>query len=111
MNRTAAITTLLFAAALEAGGDAIIRVGLHTNAAWHRYATFAAAAIVLFAYGVTVNAPPWDFGKLLGLYVVFFFVIAQLISWLFFKQTPSATVLIGGSLIVAGGIVISFAKV
>jgi hypothetical protein len=27
---------------------------------------------------LTVNAPPWDFGKLLGLCVVFFFVIAQL---------------------------------
>jgi hypothetical protein len=26
--------------------------------------------------------------ELLGLYVVFFFVIAQLISWLFFKQLP-----------------------
>lgn len=101
---------LLLAAALEAGGDTIIRVGLHTNTAWHRYVMFAAAAIVLFAYGFTVNAPPWDFGKLLGLYVVFFFVIAQLTSWLLFKQTPSPMVLIGGSLIIAGGIVISLAK-
>jgi hypothetical protein len=33
----------------------------------------AAAAIILFAYGLTVNAPPWDFGKLLGLYVVISF--------------------------------------
>jgi small multidrug resistance family-3 protein len=67
------------------------------------------AAAILFAYGWTVNAPPWDFGKLLGLYVVLFFVIAQLISWLFFKQTPSMTLVLGGSLIVAGGIVISLA--
>jgi multidrug transporter EmrE-like cation transporter len=110
LNRTTAIMILLFAAALEASGDAMIRVGLHTNTAWHRYAMFAAAGIVLFAYGLSVNAPPWDFGKLLGLYVVFFFVIAQFISWLFFKQTPSPMVLIGGSLIVAGGIVISLAK-
>jgi hypothetical protein len=110
LNRNTTIMVLLFAAALEAGGDAFIRVGLHTNAAWHRYAMFAAAAVVLFAYGLAVNAPPWDFGKLLGLYVVFFFIIAQLISWLFFKQTPSPMVIIGGSLIVAGGIVISFAK-
>jgi small multidrug resistance family-3 protein len=35
-----------------------------------------------------VNAPPWDFGKLIGIYVVFFFSIAQLISWLVFKQIP-----------------------
>jgi small multidrug resistance family-3 protein len=49
-------------------------------------------------------------GKLLGLYVVFFFIIAQLISWIFFKQAPSLRVMAGGALIVAGGIVISFAK-
>jgi drug/metabolite transporter (DMT)-like permease len=110
MNRTTAIMILLFAAALEAGGDAIVRVGLRTNTAWHCYAMFTAAAVVLFTYGLTVNAPPWDFGKLLGLYVVFFFVIAQLISWLFFKQTPSPMVLIGGLLIVAGGVIISFAN-
>jgi hypothetical protein len=37
MNRTTVIMILLFAAALEAGGDAIIRMGLHMNTAWHRY--------------------------------------------------------------------------
>jgi drug/metabolite transporter (DMT)-like permease len=42
--------------------------------------------------------------------VVFFFVIAQLISWLIFKHTPSTAVLIGGALILAGGLVISIAK-
>ena len=110
MSRSTAIVILLLAASLEAGGDAIIRVGLHTNSTWHRYVLFSGAAAILFAYGWTVNAPPWDFGKLLGLYVVFFFVIAQLISWLFFKQTPSMTLVLGGSLIVAGGIVISLAK-
>jgi hypothetical protein len=110
MSRSTAILVLLVAAALEAGGDAMIRVGLHANMAWHRYVMFAAAAVVLFAYGWTVNAPPWDFGKLLGLYVVFFFVIAQLIAWLFFKQTPSPMVLLGGALIVAGGVVVSLAK-
>jgi hypothetical protein len=77
MSRSTAIVILLLAASLEAGGDAIIRVGLHTNSTWHRYVLFPAAAAILFAYGWTVNAPPWDFGKLLGLYVVFFFVIAQ----------------------------------
>jgi hypothetical protein len=43
-------------------------------------------------------------------YVVFFFLIAQLISWLVFKQIPSLTFAIGGMLIVAGGVVISMAK-
>jgi drug/metabolite transporter superfamily protein YnfA len=110
MSRIATVLILLAAAALEAGGDALIRAGLHTNAIRSRTLMFGAAAIILFAYGWTVNAPPWDFGKLLGLYVAFFFVIAQLLSWLVFKQAPSTTILIGGTLIVAGGIVISFAK-
>ncbi|MGF7180195.1 hypothetical protein [Tunturiibacter psychrotolerans] len=109
MSRIATVLILFAAAALEAGGDALIRAGLHTNAARSRYLMFGAAAIILFAYGWTVNAPPWEFGKLLGMYIVFF-IIAQLLSWLVFKQPPSATVLIGGILIVAGGIVISLAK-
>jgi uncharacterized membrane protein len=109
ITRTTAIVTLLIAAALEAGGDALMRVGLHKNLLCGRLLFFVLAA-VLFAYGWTVNAPPWDFGKLIGIYVVFFFLIAQLISWLVFKQTPSLSIWIGGALIVAGGIVISMAK-
>ena len=111
MSRNSIILTLLCAAVLEAGGDAILRTGMHAHEPWRRTLLFGIAMIVLFLYGWTVNSPPWDFGKLLGLYVVFFFIIAQLISWLFFKQVPSVMALLGGALIVAGGIVISLAKV
>jgi drug/metabolite transporter superfamily protein YnfA len=110
MNKGSAILVLVIAAALEAGGDSVLRLGLHASSTWYRYGMFALAAVLLFAYGWTVNAPPWDFGKLLGLYVVFFFVIAQLTSWLVFKQAPSTSVLVGGLLIVAGGVVISLAR-
>ncbi len=110
MGRTDIILTLLFAAVLEAGGDAVIRTGMHAHQTWRRALLFGAATIILFLYGWTVNSPPWDFSRLLGLYVVFFFVIAQLISWLVFRETPSATVMAGGPLIIAGGIVISLAK-
>ena len=111
MNRAVAIFLLIVAAGLEAGGDALMRMGLHSTSIWSRLVFFALATIVLFGYGWTVNIPPWDFGRLLGLYVVFFFLFAQLISWLVFKQPPSGAVLIGGCLIAAGGIVISLAKV
>lgn len=109
MPRTTAVLILILAALLEAGGDAILRAGLHSATLWRRALLFAVAAAVLLAYGWTVNRPPWDFGKLLGLYVVFFFVVAQLISWLAFKQPPSLQVLCGGGLIVAGGVVIALA--
>jgi hypothetical protein len=110
MQRESAIAVLFLAALLEAGGDALVRVGLHKANLWQRTSVFIVAAVVLFAYGWTVNSPPWDFGKLIGIYVVFFFVIAQLISWLAFKQAPSGTILVGGALIVAGGIVIASAR-
>ena len=66
-----------------------------------------AGSVVLALYGYTVNAPPWDFGRLLGIYVVLFFVVAQLINWLAFGQKPTPSLLLGGILIVAGGLVVS----
>jgi drug/metabolite transporter superfamily protein YnfA len=99
---------LLFAAALlEAGGDALVRAGLRSSTGSTRLLMFAVGGLVLFTYGYVVNAPPWDFGRLLGIYVVFFFVVAQLISWIAFHQPPSTAILVGGFLIIAGGIVIS----
>ena len=71
---------------------------------------FAAGALVLFSYGYVVNAPSWDFGRLLGIYVVFFFVVAQLISWIVFHQRPSVGVLIGGAFIIIGGVIISYSS-
>jgi drug/metabolite transporter superfamily protein YnfA len=110
MIRMVTIGILLLAAVFEAGGDALMRMGIHADSKWQRALLFAAGAVVLFAYGWTVNAPPWDFGKVIGLYVVFFFVVAQLISWLVFKQPPSLTVMLGGLMIVGGGMVIAFAN-
>ena len=71
---------------------------------------FLLGGLVLAFYGYTVNAPPWDFGRLLGVYVAFFFVVAQLISWLGFGHKPTPMILLGGALIVVGGCVVSLAK-
>jgi len=103
------ITTLfllLAAAVLEAGGDALVRSGLRSVGS-PRLLWLAAGGLVLFAYGCAVNTPRWDFGRLLGIYVVFFFVVAQVISWLVFRQKPDPAVWAGGALIVLGGIVLS----
>ena len=54
-----------------------------------------------------VNKPAWDFGKLLGVYVVCFFLVAQLISWLAFNQPPDRSTMLGGVFIVAGGVIMS----
>jgi hypothetical protein len=106
MNRTTGLAVLALAAVLEACGDAVIRAGLHRSGAFSRLSLFAAGAVLLFAYGWTVNAPAWDFGRLLGLYIVLFFLIAQAISWLAFHRPPTPAILVGGVLIVGGGVVI-----
>jgi drug/metabolite transporter superfamily protein YnfA len=110
MTRGMAVLVLLFAAALEAGGDALVRSALRTSQPPMRILLFVAGAVVLFAYGWVVNAPAWDFGRLLGLYVVFFFIMAQVIAWLVFNQLPSRSLLIGGLLIVSGGLVIALSQ-
>ena len=98
---------LMLAALLETGGDALVRAGLKSPGGL-RPGLLAAGALVLFTYGCVVNAPSWDFGKLLGIYVVFFFVIAQVIGWTVFHQVPGRGVLMGGALILVGGAIVAF---
>lgn len=98
---------LFLAALLEAGGDALVRHGLRAPALPTRLALFALGGAVLFCYGYVVNSPGWDFGRLLGVYVACFFVVAQAIGWLAFHQPPGRPVLVGGALIVVGGAIMS----
>ena len=107
---TGAVTLLLLflAAVLEAGGDALVRAGLR-SAVPLRVAFLLGGAVVLFVYGCAVNAPRWDFGRLLGVYMVLFFVVAQLTAWVAFRELPSAGILLGGAFILVGGLIV-FAK-
>lgn len=107
MSTSAALLLLFIAALLEAGGDALIRAGLHRTQPGLRFVFMLAGGLILFVYGYTVNSPGWDFGRLIGLYVVFFFCTAQLISWLAFDQRPTTPVLLGGAFIITGGVIIS----
>ena len=105
MNLVTAYLLLLMAAILEAAGDALVRVGLHSPGTVTRSASLRRS--VLFSYGLAVNSPPWDFGKLLGVYVTLFFIVAQVINLIFFHVRPDASIFVGGALIVAGGLVIT----
>jgi drug/metabolite transporter superfamily protein YnfA len=107
MPLSTTLSILFLAALLEAGGDALVRSGLGASALPIRWGCFAAGALVLFLYGYVVNTPTWDFGRLLGVYVVFFFVVAQLISWLFFGHVPTRGVWLGGAFIVTGGVIMT----
>jgi small multidrug resistance family-3 protein len=109
LNNAVILLLLTLAATLEAGGDALARTALHSQAIpLIRLGLFAAAALVLFIYGVTVNLPPWDFGRLLGVYVCLFFLVAQIINLLAFGIRPGPPIFAGGALILAGGMVMTF---
>jgi small multidrug resistance family-3 protein len=100
--------TLLFlalAALLEVAGDYMIRIGLTPR----HWSTVVAGAGLLALYGIAVNVY-WqgEFGKLLGLYVVVFFVASQLWGIAVDGERIDAARAGGGALIVVGGCVIQF---
>ena len=99
---------LLLAAVLEVGGDALVRHALRgANGLAARVTGFALGAIVLFVYSLSVNAPKWDFGRLLGVYIALFFVVAQVTAVLVFKETLKPPTFVAGLLILAGGLVLT----
>ena len=98
------IVFLALAAFLEVGGDALVRYGLKGG----RVAGFVLGAVTLFAYGLLVNMPKWDFGKLLGVYIAVFFVVSQLVAVCAFHEKLKTPTMVGGALIIAGGIVLTF---
>ncbi len=97
MNTAIAPLLLLVAACLEVGGDAIVRVGLKTHSGVPQLALVVLGGAVLLAYGIFVNIAPADFGRLLGVYVVLFFVVAQLVNLLAFGIRPGIPILVGGA--------------
>src|SRR5882762_7558134 len=105
LSRLTAFLILAACAILEAGGDALVRKGMHAGALANRLALYFCAAVVLFAYGWLVNRPPWSFGSLLGIYVVLFFVVAQALGIFVFGEKLTVPIMAGGALIVAGGLV------
>lgn len=106
-HRGGALAILVIAAFLETYGDSCFQAGLHRSSGISRAFVFGLGAASLAMYGLVVNIPRWDFGKLLGVYVVLFFLSAQLIAWVKFGQAPTIPVVAGGALITAGGLVIA----
>jgi hypothetical protein len=94
---------------LEAGGDALVRSGIRAPSPGWKVLLFATGGLVLFSYARLVNASSWDFGRLLGVYVVFFFIVAQIISWVAFSQKPGPAMVVGGAFVVVGGVIMTFA--
>ena len=105
-----AFAVLIFAAYLEVQGDACFQSGLYHASGMRRLAWFLPGAAVLVCYSLFLNFSKVDFGKLLGVYVVLFFLVAQIIAKMQFHQSPTRPIYLGGASIVVGGLIMTLWK-
>lgn len=101
---------LIVATVLEVTGDAIIRLCMYNHTGLARMSLALLGAILLFGYGFFLNLAPVEFGQVVGLYIATLFVVWQIINYIAFKSVPSLPILVGGTLVVAGGLIITFWK-
>ena len=99
---------LIVATALEASGDAIVRMGIYDHVGPVRIGLFLAGAALLFGYGSVLNLAPLEFGRVVGLYIATLFVIWQVINFIAFQSKPSLPIYVGGALVITGGAIITF---
>jgi drug/metabolite transporter (DMT)-like permease len=107
-NPLGALGVLAVAASLEAWGDSFFHSAFYRVSGSGRMFALLAGAVVLAGYGAVVNLPRWSFGKLIGVYVMLFFLMAQLVAKVRFGESPTMAIYAGGALIVAGGMLITF---
>ena len=107
-----AIAFLIAATLVEVSGDAVIRIALynHTGLTAVRVGLFAVGTALVLGYATFLNLTPLEFREVVGLYIATLFIIWQVINFVFFRTLPTIPVLAGGTLIVAGGAIVSFWK-
>ncbi|MGH8101260.1 MAG: hypothetical protein ACREIW_08175 [Chthoniobacterales bacterium] len=101
---------LLLATTLEVSGDAIVRLGIYKHAGPIRVSLALIGAILLLGYATSLNLAPIEFRHVVGLYIAVLFVVWQIINFIFFRTLPNLPILVGGTLIVIGGLVVTFWK-
>jgi hypothetical protein len=101
---------LLIATTLEVSGDAVVRIAIYNQAGIARIGLVFAGATLLLGYGFALNLAPVEFGRVVGLYIATLFLIWQIINFIAFRALPNVPILIGGTLIVAGGLIVTFWK-
>ena len=101
---------LLVATTLEVTGDTIVRKALYQHVGTARLLVFLLGAAFLFGYGLFLNLAPLEFGRVVGLYIATLFVVWQVINFIAFRTVPSMPIIVGGTLIIVGGAIVSFWK-
>jgi hypothetical protein len=105
-----ALTFLLVATTLEVSGDTVVRIAIYDHVGITRLPLMLAGATLLLGYGTSLNLAPVEFRHVVGLYIAILFVVWQLINFAVFRTTPNLPILLGGTLIVVGGFVVTFWK-
>jgi small multidrug resistance family-3 protein len=72
-----------------------------------RIAFFFIGAALLTGYGTSLNLAPVEFATVTGMYVATLFIVFQITNYLIFRTLPTPPVLVGGTLIVSGGMLIA----
>ena len=96
----------LAAAVLEVAGDATVRKGMRGSG----LAFIAIGCTMLGTYGVVVNLVPWDFSKLLGVYVAVFATVSVLFGRFVLREAVPLSTWLGVGIIVIGGLVVQFGQ-
>jgi hypothetical protein len=104
------VLLLLIATTLEVSGDAIVRTAIYHHVGLIRAGLLLAGAALLLGYGTFLNLAPLEFGQVVGLYLATLFVVWQVINFLAFRALPTLPIVLGGSLVIAGGAIITFWK-
>jgi drug/metabolite transporter superfamily protein YnfA len=101
-----AVVVFVVAAALEVGGDALIRRGLRGGG----LALGAVGFLVLGSYGILVNLLELDFSRLLGAYVGVFALVSVLTGRLVFGEVVPPSTWLGLAVVLAGSLVIHLGR-
>lgn len=104
------VVLLVIATVLEASGDAVVRTAIFNHVGLARLGLFLAGATLLLGYGTFLNLAPLEFGQVVGIYLATLFVVWQVINFLAFRAVPTLPIVLGGSLVIAGGAIITFWK-
>ena len=99
---------LLIATTLEVSGDALIRKAMFEHVGLARLGLMVGGTALLFGYGSSLNLAPLEFGQVVGLYIATLFVVWQVINAVAFRAWPTPPIVVGGALIIAGGLIVTF---
>jgi small multidrug resistance family-3 protein len=104
------IIFILIATIFEVSGDAIVRTAIYNHSGLMRIGFMGLGAILLFIYGFSLNLAPVEFGEVVGLYIATLFIVWQVVNFIAFQTIPTLPIILGGSLVIAGGMIITFWK-